>query len=110
MYNLYMNEEINISSNIEIEKALKEFEVKSSTEEAQSNSEVAQTPDIPKMVGWVMKLSGGAIKEQRQAEYMLLGLVVLMFAVSFYFFFGGGDKNTKNISEPFFNQPQFLPQ
>ena len=42
---------------------------------------------VPKMINLIMKLSGGAIKEQKQAEYILAGLALLMFLTSLYFFF-----------------------
>ena len=59
----------------------------------------------PKIIGWVTKYSGGVIKGERQAEYVLLGLAILMFAVSFYLFFGGIKKavpmpiNINNINQ-----------
>ena len=100
-------------NNSEIDQALKEFEAKSAPSEAQQTPNVSKIPpippkevagvsfetdsykaikfyketDTPKMVKLVMKLSGGAIKEQRLAEYVLFGIVVLMFVASFYFFF-----------------------
>ncbi|MFA6077021.1 MAG: hypothetical protein WC735_03020 [Candidatus Paceibacterota bacterium] len=95
-----MPPETKIPNNSEIDQALKEFEMKSSAEQAQ---ETGQTPEVsselPRMVRLVMKYSGGIIKEQKQAEYVLLGIAVLMFALSFYFFFGG-----KSI------QPEFTPE
>lgn len=42
-----------------------------------------------KLVRLIMKVSGGAVKSERQAIYVLLGLVIVMFGVSFYLFFGG---------------------
>ncbi len=95
-----MNEEVNIPNNLEIDKALKEFEAKSS---AIPQPQVGQVPiaydETPKMVRLVMKFSGGAIKEQRQAEYVLLGFVVLMIILSFFLFFGGNDIKPKPSDE-----------
>ncbi|MEK7539246.1 MAG: hypothetical protein AAB595_01215 [Patescibacteria group bacterium] len=113
-----MNEETNIPNNLEIDKALKEFEAKSATEQmpkAPETSKISFFPqektegvkyeadnykavkfykenNAPKIVRLVMKCSGGLIKEERQAEYVLFGLVIIMLAVSFYLFLGG--KNT----------------
>lgn len=42
----------------------------------------------PKMVKAVMKLSGGAVKDQRQAEWVLLGFVVVVIGISIYLAFG----------------------
>ena len=107
-----MPPDIKIPDNSEIEKALKEFEMQSE-QQVQRSPEVLgvynapqkkvsgiefQTDsyrmaksstgtDVPKMVRLVMKLSGGAIKEQKTAEHVLLGIALLMFLASFYFFF-----------------------
>lgn len=80
-----------IPNNFEIDKALKEFEIQASAQQTPQAGQIpkASDSDLPKMVRLVIKCSGGVIKEQKQAEYVLLGLVVLMFALSFYFFFGG---------------------
>lgn len=43
----------------------------------------------PKMIQLVMKYSGGAVKDRRQAEYVLFGLSVLMIIISLFLFFGG---------------------
>ena len=107
-----------IPSNSEIDKALKEFEAKSSqvgavkgiiTPEVYSVSknEVVEgvkfetdsykavkyynETEAPKMIKLVMKFSGGAIKEERQAEWILFGFVVVAMAVSLYLFLGGGN-------------------
>ena len=109
-----MNEETNISNNSEIDKALKEFEAKN-PEQAQKVSEIPknkvegiqfeipsygavkyyQETDTPKMVKLVIKLSGGAIKEQKQAEYILLGFVVVAIGISLFLVFGGGHTQPK---------------
>ena len=107
-----MNEELNISNNLEIDKALKEFEVKSGAPQT-----IPKTPEVsiaddsvikfeedkwkqsvpffqnetPKIVQLVIKWSGGVIKEQKQAEYVLLGVVILAIIVSIFLFFGGNE-------------------
>ena len=73
----------------EIDKALKEFEEKSQNELTTKPAGVLEVaPGTPKMVKWVIKLSGGSIKKQKTAEYVLLILAIFMFGLSFYFFFG----------------------
>lgn len=42
--------------------------------------------NTPKIVKLVMKFSGGTIKKQKHAEYMLLGFIVFATVVSFYLF------------------------
>ena len=109
-----MDENLNLAGNTEIEKALKEFEVKN-PEQAQKAPEVSAVPqkeagsitfdtdsykavkfysetDTPKVVKLVMKWSGGAIKEQRQAEYVLLGFVIVAIGISLFLVFGGKQK------------------
>ena len=106
-----MPPETKTPNNFEIDQALKEFEAKSGSEKMPKTPEASTASNLPnkevegvkfetdsykamkfynettapKMVQLVMKWSGGAIK-QRQAEYVLLGLAVAMFALSFYFF------------------------
>ena len=62
----------------------------------QQNVKAAEVSDVPKMVQLVMKWFG--FKEQKQAEYVLLGFVVVAIGVSLYLFFGGsiGNSATKN--------------
>lgn len=117
-----MNEETNISNNSEIEKALKQFEAESQAGQSQKVPEASKAipvpqkevegvkfevpsygavkyykeTDVPKMVKVVMKISGGAIKDQKQAEYILLGFVIVAIGIS-VFLFGkslSGEKST----------------
>ena len=87
-----MDENLNFNGNLEIDKALKEFEVKSNIEQVKQAIATSQTSDAPKIVQLVMKISGGAIKDERQAEYVLLGFVVVAIIVSLFLFLGGGKK------------------
>ncbi len=77
------------SDNFEIDQALREFEEKSSGEEQQKTIQILKTADdAPKMVQFVIKYSGGMIKDKRTAEYVLSGFAIVIFAVSLYLFFG----------------------
>jgi len=87
-----MDEDIKIRESDELNKALQEFKAKSAIEALTPVVKKNKYDEFPKMVGLVMKLSGGAIKEERQANYVLFGVIILMFALTFYFFFSGGDK------------------
>ena len=119
-----MNEETNISNNTEIDQALKEFEAKSDIKQNQQAPEAPKTSpapqnevegikfdvpsygygavkyysetETPKVVKLAMKFSGGMIKNEKQAEYALLGFVVIAMAVSFYLFFGGNSNTSTN--------------
>lgn len=98
-----MPPETKIPNNAEIDKALREFEAQSAGQPTPKAPEVATVSNLPKMetsgisfetdseraanrefevplpkmVRLVIKWSGGAIKDQRQAEYLLLGVVLL---------------------------------
>jgi hypothetical protein len=85
-----MSEGIKFEGNEEIQKALKEFEERSKKEEQKKTIKEEKALELPRMVQLVIKYSGGLVKEQKQAEYVLLGAVALMLALSLYFFFRGG--------------------
>ncbi|MES3032307.1 MAG: hypothetical protein V4699_03655 [Patescibacteria group bacterium] len=80
-----------IPSNSEIDQALKEFELKSQAEEIKKSPEVLKNSEMPKMVRLVIKWSGGSINE-KQANYVLFGFVVIAIGISLFLFFGGGNK------------------
>lgn len=90
-----MPEDLNQNQNTDIDKALKEFEAQNSAETV-NQAAGDDIPDISnlknptssKMVGWIIKYSGGVIKEERQAEYILLGVAVIFILTSLYLFFG----------------------
>jgi len=67
-----------------------------------------QTP-TPKIVEWVIKYSGGAIKDEKQANYVLIGFVAAAIIVSLFLFFGGSSDTSKTLQKSFENKPQFLP-
>lgn len=81
-----MDEEVKIEGNIDIEKALEEFKIKSVQEEL-LKPKINQTPKGSKMVEWLVKQ--GITKDEKQAEYVLLGFVIIAIIISFYLFFGG---------------------
>ena len=81
-----MNGDLDLSKNIEIEKALKEFEEKSQTEQIQKNPEVLKNSETPRMIELVMKYSGGSVKNEKQAQYVLLGFVVAAIVISLFLF------------------------
>ncbi len=94
--------------NNEIGEALKEFEAKSEPSLAPAATTTPKhevegisfdTPgygalkfyhekDTPKMIQFVLKHSGGAIKDEGQAEYVLLGFVAILVAASLYLLYG----------------------
>lgn len=43
-----------------------------------------------KLAGFLVKYSGGLIKDENQASYVIIGLVVVAIIISLFLFFGGG--------------------
>jgi len=41
-----------------------------------------------KIVGWVIKYSGGLVKGEKQANYVLLGFIVVAIIISLFLLFG----------------------
>jgi len=93
-----MNEDLNLKANQEIENALKDFEEnKTNIQEPKISSEIDvlksqkieinRDSDMSGMVKFIIKHSNGIIKEQKQAEYLLIVLIITMFLISFYLFF-----------------------
>ena len=84
-----MDENIDLTKNTELNDALKEFEAKSHVEQKPQKQAVETLGEVSGMAKWVVKLSGGKITEQKQAEYVLLGFVILAIAISVFLMFGG---------------------
>ncbi len=42
----------------------------------------------PKMVRWLINHSGGVIKNRKQANYILMGITVILFAITVWMIFG----------------------
>lgn len=100
LYNLRMEENLNLNKDADINQALKEFEMKFQAEQMAKPPETKEVSDVPKVVKLVMKLSGGAIKEEQQAEYVILGFVVVAILLSIYLFFWGvGSSSAKPLTD-----------
>ncbi|OWK27264.1 MAG: hypothetical protein US76_01000 [Parcubacteria group bacterium GW2011_GWA2_38_13b] len=46
--------------------------------------------DTPKIIQMVMKYSGGYIKDEKRAGYVLFGFIAVVIIISLFFIFGGG--------------------
>jgi len=57
-------------------------------------------PGTPKIIQWVIKYSGGLVKDERQASYVLIGFVAVAVVIVLFLIFGGGRKQQpeKNIN------------
>lgn len=49
----------------------------------------------PKIIQWVIKYSGGRVKDENQANYVLLGFVVMAIIVSLFLIFGIGGRSSE---------------
>jgi len=67
-------------------------------------------PETPKIIQWVIKYSGGHIKDGKQASYVLLGFVAVAIVISLFLIFGGGKDDSANVQKKFQDKIQFLPQ
>ncbi len=62
--------------------------------------------DTPKITKWVIKHSGGFIKNEKQANYILIGFIIIAIIISSLIFFNSG-KVTKIHS---ITTPNVLPR
>ncbi len=63
------------------------------SEEFQRPSQSFQTP-TPKIVQWVIRYSGGYIKDEKQAQYVLFGVVAVVVVMSIYIAIPSASKGT----------------
>ena len=94
-----MDEENKIQPSAEIQKALKEFETKSA--ESYKAVKFYNQTNTPRIVKLAMKLSG--VKDERKAEYILFGFVIVAVVVSLFLLLRGGKQTSpvdiKNIDQ-----------
>jgi len=69
-------------------------------DESQRTRQSFQTP-TPKIVEWVIKYSGGLVKNEKQANYVLLGFVVVAIIVFLMVVFSGGSEIQPPPPTPF---------
>jgi hypothetical protein len=62
----------------------------------QTNSSVSS--NTPKMICWVIDYSGGLVKDERGASYVLFGVAIVFIIISLFLVFGG--EETKSDYTP----------
>ncbi len=67
--------------------------------EFQRTRQSFQTP-TPKIVEWVIKYSGGVIKDEKQANYVLIGFVAVAIIISLFLIFSSGSNVSSNNIVP----------
>jgi len=106
-----MDQEKENKEDIDLSDALKgsnSSDTDAKPQKEQQRPEEVFLPGTPKVIQWMIKYSGGLIKNERQASYVIFGFVALAIIVSLFLFFGG-DRKQETLPEDFINQPQFLP-
>jgi hypothetical protein len=95
--------------NPEIGDALKEFEVQSQDFE-NTKIPTKATAEGSFMVRMVIRLSGGLVTNEKNAEYVLLGLIIIMVGVSIYFFSAGpsGELNKESLNKMLEVHPELI--
>ena len=68
-------------------------------EEFQRPIQSFQAP-TPKIVKWVIQYSGGYIKDEKQAQYVLIGFVAVAIIFVFILMFGGGGNKAEFKAPP----------
>jgi len=64
------------------------------------------TSENPKIIQWVIKYSGGYVKDEKQASYVLQGFVALAIIVSLFLVFSGGGAGVPVPYEKTYNVQQ----
>ncbi|MBU4284736.1 hypothetical protein KKF60_01910 [Patescibacteria group bacterium] len=65
-------------------------------------------PGTPKIIQWMMKYSGGLIKDEKQAGYVIFGFIVLAIIISLFLILGnlgGPDIPPKALEQPEYGLP-----
>jgi hypothetical protein len=68
-------------------------------QEGKRSPEYIFLPGTPKIIQWLIRYSGGLIKNKKQATYLLLGLVIFVIIISLFLIFGRQER--KGIFTPF---------
>ena len=97
-----IDESLNFNVTSEIEESLKKFEEKSALEQQKKVGK--KNPNISEgasaMEKLVMKISGGLVKDKRQASFVLLIFALLTFLTSGYFFYISGNTPIAQSATP----------
>jgi len=94
-----MDKEKENNSEIDLSKSFGDSGVKFQKETR--SSKYVFYPGTPKIIQWLIKYSGGLIKNENLAACVLIGLLALAMIISLILFFGrGGVKTQKTFTPP----------
>ncbi|MBU1291945.1 hypothetical protein KKH07_00410 [Patescibacteria group bacterium] len=74
---------------VDLSDALKDSDDSVKVQKEQQSSQVFY-PGTPKIIQWTIKYSGGLIKNEKQANYVLIGFVAVLVIIILILFFSGG--------------------
>ena len=81
------------NNEIQFKEPCEEYNFKSRT--------ILGEPQNPKLIQWTIKYSGGLIKTEKQAIWVILGFVAVAIIISLFLIFGSGTEiSEKNIFNP----------
>ena len=98
-----MNQEEENNGAIDLSKPLG-----SSGEESQyevQSSEQVFRPGTPKIIQCLIEHSGGLVKNERQAQYLIFGFIALMVIISLFLVFGGDGEEFTPEEQLYLNTP-----
>jgi len=91
-----MDQENKNKKEIDLNEAPNDSDVKSNEWQSQTPSYL---PGTPKIIQWVIKYSGGLVRNKKQAQYVIFGFVVLAIIISLFLIFSGGRIQKVDIQE-----------
>ncbi len=66
-------------------------------------------PGTPKIIQWTIKYSGGLVKDEKQASYVLIGFVAVAVIIALVLIFSFGGEQATPPVEQYIDKQQFLP-
>jgi len=86
----------NDENGIDLSKRLEESTPKSPSRQWSSGPYVS--PFAPKIIRWLIKYSGGLIKNEKQAACVLFGFIIFVVIISLFLIFGRGGQSEREKS------------
>ena len=75
---------------IDLSEKLKDSDTDMKFQNEERQSVQAFLPETPKIIQWIVKYSGGLIRDEKQAQYVLLGFVALTIIIVVVIAVSGG--------------------
>ena len=87
-----MNQEKENKEEIYLSGALKDSDTGVKSQDEGQESVQVFYPGTPKIIQWVIKYSGGLVKDEKQANYVMIGFVAVAIIIALFLIFGGRGK------------------